>query len=384
MLTGAGGRFLLLPGSEIDALCTGDPDDERRRKLSDLGFLLPTDGEEPRSPVPPGEASRHVLLLRSPAKEPGAPEANGAVMELDTACGVFDRICESRSGFTHVELRGGDPLDPLLVRRLVDQMVSRRASGNGRLSLGLRTSLSGMTPELADALVDARAVVTVTLDGPPTGEAAERIRSLHARYSARGIAPSLAFVRVVLPLSRASIAAGAERLVAAAVQAGITFLELAPAGGDVTAEEHFELYRAAVRRILDVNARGTLLIEMPLALHVETLVAHADPAKARPAASPVTTIWGPDGRAVAGETASPAAGCGGCAYDPYCGAGLLREALDDASERRWGTPFCRTSTGMFDTVFELLASPEGARLRRVFKTWMDAHERVARRLGAAG
>lgn len=377
VLTGEDGRFLLLPGREIDALCASDPGDARRRQLAELGFLLPTDGEEPRGAAAPTEAERHVLVLGASPAEAGA----AGPMSEETACAIVDRVVESGSGFRHVELTCKGPLDPALVRRIVDRVSHHRAAGR-RLSLGLRTGLVGMTPDLADALVEARAMITVALDGPPTAADVERVRALHARHSARGIAPSLAFVRGVVPVNRAALAEGAERLVAACVQAGLVFVELAPAGGDVTLEEHFALYREAVRRILDVNAKGTLLVEMPLALHLETLVAHADPSRARPAAGPIPVTWGPDGRPSPGDTSFPATGCAGCAYDPYCGAGLLREALDDAAARRWGTPFCRASTGMFDMVFELLASPDGQRLRRVFRSWMEAHERVARRLAA--
>jgi hypothetical protein len=382
VLTGADGRFLLLPADEIDALRASEPGDVRRRKLSELGFLLPADGEGPRGPAVSSDSSRHVMMLRGTPAEAGA---SATAMDQDTACAVIDHIAGSgptggAAGFHHVEVRG-DPLDSALVRRIASRVETARAAG-ARLSLGLRTDLAGTTPDLADALIDARAVITVTLGGPPSADEIARLRGLHARYSARGIPPSLAFVRVVLPVGRAAIAAGIDRLLPLCIQSGIVFLELAPGGGDVTLAEHVDSYRAAIPRILEINARGTLLVEMPLALHLETLVAGADPSRTRPDASPTTVIWGPDGRPLAGETTFPAIGCAGCAYDPHCGTGLLRDALEDVAARRWGTPFCHASTGMFDTLFELLASPEAPRLRRVFRAWMAVHERVARRLSA--
>lgn len=407
VVTGEGGRFLLLGVAEIDALLASGPGGERQRKLAEMGFVLPDDGEGFRGLAISEDSALHVLRLR------GRDEAGGEIaMDREAARAVVDRVFEGSSRFVRLELCDADPLDEGAVRALVTHARARSAALGKRLSIGLRSSLDGVTPELARALAEDRVAIKGLFSGPPTGIDTARIQIVHDAFSTIGVAPAPAFVVGAIPLTREAIAGGPEALVAACRESGLVFVELLPAasavperagsgvperaGSGVTAEEHRDFYGAVVRRILDVQSTGTLLVEMGLALHLETLALRADPRRPKPPPEPVTTIWTPDGKATtSGETvttsqAAPSvgvgfgAGCGGCAYDPYCGTGLLRDPASDLAERRWGTAQCRASMSMFDAVFDLLASPDGPRVRRVLRVWMDAHDRVARRLGATG
>lgn len=401
VVTGEGGRFVLLDAAEIDALSAGDPEGERRSKLAGMGFVLPDDGEGGGRLSISEDSALHVLRLR------GRNEAGGEIaMDREVACAVVDRVLEGSSGFVRLELCDADPLDEGVVRALVTHARAWSAVEGRGLSIGLRTSLDGVTPELARTLAEGRVALKGLFAGPPGALETERIRVVHEAFSSIGVAPAAAFVVGEVPLTREAVLAGPEALVAACRASGLVFVELSLAASGlaegavsgVTEEEHRDFYGAVVRRILDVQSTGTLLVEMGLALHLETLVLRADPRRAKPPPEPVTTIWTPDGKGttrgqpVTTSQAVPSAnagvgfgaGCGGCAYDPYCGTGILRDPAADLAERRWGTVQCRASMSMFDAVFELLASPDGPRVRRVLRVWMEAHDRVARRLGATG
>ena len=213
---------------------------------------------------------------------------------------------------------------------------------------------------------DVAAVITV--DGSLDDEATAReIREIHARYGARGISTRDAYVTAAVTVTRATIDAGADAFVRSCLDLGLVYVLLrwrpsvvpgmSPAG-------YLAFWRDVVRRVIDVNLAGTLLVEKRLALHLEALQS-IDPR-----------------RPLENERAEPRSeGCASCAYDPYCDTPLLRRyTMDDEVERALGTDWCKTSMGTFDHVFELLRSPRGKDLRRVFASWMAARNGVAARL----
>jgi hypothetical protein len=404
LLTGATGRFLLLPDQDFEALSrgAGDPASPQRRKLADLGFL--------HGPAPVGALEdatgvwRHVVFL------------NGArTMTEATARSVVDRILESPSGSLRIELRGAEPLaDPPLLRLVVGLARAGSRAAGKQLSLAILTSLGGATGEICDFLIDEGVAIAVH-HGEPSGAAARAIRELHERHAARGIGPADALVNGVVTVTRATLAAGPRALVSACVDAGLAFVQLRPEVGCAT-DAYLGFQREFMRRLLEVNLAGTFLVDMRLALHLEALVESARaPVPARAAVEALA--YGPDGRVHAraagpllddrfaiGDAASDryedlvaraaralapgraaADTCAACVYDPYCGGPLLGPYLmdDGLDEKAWGNGYCATSMGTFDAVFELLASAEGPALRRVFQRWMAAHERIAKRLGAA-
>ena len=354
VITGEDGRFMLLPMAEIDALVAGDPGGARRRKLGEMGFLLDSDGQAPSRLAVSDEAAIHVLPLR----------------ELGAAAGeVVTGVLDNPRGFVHLELCDADPLGETGVGDIV------RAARRG-LSIRLRTRLSDMTPELAESLAKGRVAVRCLFEGPPDEDQISRIRMLrsaHSQVFGPGVEP---FVVGVIPLREAARRAGAAAIVEACRAAGLAFVELT----DI--EHNPGVHREIVLRILDVQMGGTLFLEMGLALHLEALVARGAASRGGGAAGPEprVVVWGKDGKGTSESAVGFGAGCGGCPYDPCCGRGLLRDPMVTASERRAGTPFCDASTGIFDRSLGLLASDEGKPLSAVFRTWMAAHERVAKHL----
>jgi sulfatase maturation enzyme AslB (radical SAM superfamily) len=377
--------------------------------------------------------AHHILFV------PGMTDAIGR------ACA--ERILESPSPYVDVDFRGGEPLSNVnVVRRIVEQLRKGCLRTDRKLALSMVTNLSHMTSEACDWLLANEVMLTVTFDGPPEAHEANRVltgapaheetqrwvREIHDRHEALGVPPSLAYVTGAVTVTRATVAAGADAVVEACRSLGLVYVLLQPlrSPGRIqqaylalacAPDEYLAFYREALRRIVDLNDAGTLLVEKRLALYLETL-STIDPRSAPTAPSTVELLaYGHDGRvysrgsgpllASGGDqrgaigrvetdhhrdlarraldavlTMPQSAGCATCHYDRYCGTSLIRRYTmdDDVVTKDFGTDWCKTSMGTFDHVFELLRSERGATLRRVSGRWMAARDGVAARLRAQG
>ena len=377
--------------------------------------------------------AHHILFV------PGMTDATGR------ACA--ERILESPSRYLDVDFRGGEPLSSVnVVRGIVQRLREGCLRTDRKLALSMVTNLSHMTSEACDWLLANQVLLTVSFDGPPEAHEANRaltgapaheetqrwVREIHARHAALGVPPSVAYVNGALTVTRATVAAGADAVVEACRSLGLVYVLLQPlrSPGRVqpaylalacAPDEYLAFYRDALRRIVDLNDAGTLLVEKRLALHLETL-STIDPRPAPTAASTVELLaYGHDGRVYSSESgpllasggeeggalgrvetdhhqdlvrhalarvlAMPrSAGCTTCAYDRYCGTSLIRRYAmdDDVVTKAFGTDWCKASMGTFDHVFDLLRSERGATLKRVYGTWMAAGDGVAARLRSQG
>ncbi|HEY5243993.1 MAG TPA: hypothetical protein VIJ22_21075 [Polyangiaceae bacterium] len=377
--------------------------------------------------------AHHILFV------PGMSDAIGR------ACA--ERILESPARYLDVDFRGGEPLTNVsVVRGIVHELREGCLRTGKKLALSMVTNLSHMTSEACDWLLANQVMLTVTFDGPPAAHEANRaltgapthdetqrwVREIHARHAALGVSPSLAYVNGAVTVTRATVAAGADAVVEACRSLGLVYVLLQPlrSPGRIpqaylslacAPDEYLAFYREALRRIVELNDAGTLLVEKRLALYLETL-SSIDPRAAPTAPSTVEVLaYGHDGRvypresgpllASGGEeggaigrveiehyqdlarraldrvlTMPRSAGCATCAHDRYCGTSLIRRYTmdDDAVTKDFGTDWCKTSMGTFDQVFELLRSERGATLKRVYGKWMAARDGVAARLRSQG
>jgi hypothetical protein len=236
----------------------------------------------------------------------------------------------------------------------------------------LPLDIASMTDEACETLVASGEHVTIVFDAIPQTHEANRpltgaasyetvahwIREIHRRSASLGLDAETAYVNVVSPVTRATLAAGARAVVDASRAFGIVYLELQSRG--LSADEYAAFYRDAVARVLEINVAGTLLVERRLALHLEALVELA-------AGRPLAPVVAP--------------GCAECAYDQFCGTSFVVKhlAAGEPVNKRFGSDFCGGSMGTLDTMFERLAPAEATTLRRVFKRWMEARGRVAAR-----
>jgi len=439
VLTAPDGRFRLLSSSHFSALQAEAMQAEAtqaetptRERLSKMGFLhAPIDASRPPAPRSDRRSlpSSHRIVLHAARGAGAAPES----MLEATALGIAARIVEGATGPVHIELGGRDPLRNEPVARALIRALGAGARARGiELSFFLKTDGGGLGPEAAEWLVDARIPVGVYFDGlpelqeahaealqaPPFAQVEGAIRELQRAHAARRIPRSAAYLNGILTVSRATIAASPGELVGRMQRAGLTFLDLralraqdVPEGARAalvpSATDFLTFYAAFLRKVLEVNVRGELLVDKRLALYFESL------RLARGAeVGPPGLVYAPDGRVYASEGApldlslaaplgdvaedalpalweraeraseSPAEGCAACAYDPYCGSGLLQSWSSDRppAQRSWGSDWCLRSMGTFDEILSALGSSDRDTLRRVFARWMAARDAARARL----
>ena len=349
--------------------------------------------DEQLADVQPGEVPSGATFVEAVDVPPATPSAPSSRLDLgDAGSVVFRRLPERVDKVVVTDAGGrfllvdskeidaverglGDPREPRRLRLaelgFLRAPVAPVQDDAGLAAIrGVRAiDLSTMTSDACDALVASGDAITVSFDPLPDVHEANRaltgaapydvtarwIREIHARFAARGVDPELAYVNAVSTVTRATIAAGPRAVVDAARAFGLVYLELEPRDDDYPA-----FYREAIRRVVEINAEGALLVDKRLALHLEVLVELARGRRLPTAFS---------------------ASCAACAYERFCGTNLVEEytAQGDVATKEYGSTFCRASMGTLDAIFGILASPEGATLRSVFKRWMEARDRVARR-----
>ena len=318
---------------------------------------------DPRAPLFTEDATLHVVPVR----------ALGQAAEA-----VVDRILDEARPFTHLEICEVEPDGAALVRSLVERARGRRAEAGERLSIAVRATPDVVTPDLAAALAKGRVVLKCLFEGPLSTGDAERLREIHRLYSSFGVPPQLAFVNVGVPLDRASFEAGPRAIVDGLAAAGAIYVELLRTRERrLSDEEHADLHRACVSRILEVNRGGRVLVEMGLALRLEAM------SRGGRGPEPTVSIWASPERASREDAGLFGEGCAGCPHEARCGLGVLRDPTVSLSERRAGTPFCAASKPLFDVATTLIAAQDRARLRTIFHVWHEAHLRVARHLGVS-
>ena len=306
-----------------------------------------------------------------------------AAASVDVVDDVVHRIFEGSSGFLSIEIGASSAEDAPLVHRVVSLVRDRRAASGRSASVLVRAPFAIVTPALARALSVAKVPVRARLSGAPTEAEVRSLRDVHAAVSASGTPPLLASFIAEIPVNEGCFEIGAGLLVDRCLDAGLSFFELVRDEEGMDAARHREFALAVTRHLLDRHEKGRLLVEMSLALHLETLALQGDPRRGGPRPEPRKTIWTPDGQPLSEPAEGFGEGCAPCRYDPYCGRGLLRDRLENLPDRREGTAYCARSKAMFEIVTALSASPDQARVRSMFRLWWAAHKKVAAHLASA-
>jgi hypothetical protein len=379
LVTGPTGRFTLMPAAQLDAIVRAPTRDPRVAKLAALGLVHPRTPPEPRT----ADAFHHVVLV-------GTREA---AMTEAVATSLVDALAASSSRFVRLDLVDEHP-HPRATWPATRALVARARDRFRKLSKDLTISLTAPPHAVGaadrDMLLDARVALSIPCEGLPSENVASAVRDLHARYAARGVDPSRAFVTLSLAATRATLATSPRDLVAACVDLGLAFVALDLGAPDEhrapSIEERLDLQRRFWDAILAANLDGTTIVEMRLALHLEALSAAATARDAPPPTSGEIVVHGPEGHALATDAALPDPSCAACVYDPYCGRGLVLHSLPRAAPgaRALGTSTCRASMGTFDEVLARLGSKDGPALRQVFQRWMAVHREIAEHLSSSG
>lgn len=149
--------------------------------MTDAG--APTGGHGQQRRDAPPRPLRYLVLWPTAACDMGCHycyrrDRRGGRMSIEVADAALDLLCESARASgrpAHVQLAGGEPT---LVPELIEHVGRRISHMHGvRITCGIQTNATRLTPELIQALEELRIQVGVSLDGPPAVQQAARGRA---------------------------------------------------------------------------------------------------------------------------------------------------------------------------------------------------------------
>jgi His-Xaa-Ser system radical SAM maturase HxsB len=338
-------------------------------------------------------------------------------MTREMASMALDRIFEANAEALTIEFQGGEPLlNPELVRFVIERAANRAAKARRSIRFVVCSTLHALTPSLLDLFRDHRVVLSTSLDGPEDLHDANRpcdggsYRKTVAALDAARRALGSDSVSALTTLTKRSLPRITE-VVDEYVRLGlheIVLRGLSPFGFATrsaraigyTESEFASAYRVGLEYVIELNARGTRLVEGTAALHLQKILSPF-PTSYVDLRSPTgaglgALVYNYDGGVYAsdearmlaemghqdfrlGDVRTPLAdllsrsglqplerdgvaeaqpGCNDCAFVPFCGADPIdRRASQLATQAtRLASRFCQRQTAMFWTFFGLLRS----------------------------
>jgi His-Xaa-Ser system radical SAM maturase HxsB len=279
--------------------------------------------------------THHVVTMTRRADGPEAASHVQLDLGRATAERIVDVALQTTSPTVTFELQagGGEPLINVEgVRHLVEfaQTTNKRTTGK-TLRFILVTNFTRMTPEIAEWLVANDLTVRTWLDGPAElhdgnrawteagahADVVQWIEWFGARYRDLGRDPDVWHVDARVNTTRRTLAAWRE-LVDEYVARGMRTIHLrplSPLGLDAeawkaigyTAEEYIAFYEHAFGYIVELNRRGTRLIEGTASTFLNKILTSGDPAVGdirSPCSAGTSEIsYDVDGRAFPGDEA---------------------------------------------------------------------------------
>ncbi|MBI5478979.1 MAG: His-Xaa-Ser system radical SAM maturase HxsB [Deltaproteobacteria bacterium] len=462
LLTTDAGEFGFVTQAELEQLLAGTLplDAPAREALREMGLL---DGGRAAPDTAARIAERkaflsvgpclHVLVVTLRCNQRCAychasrrpMSTTGVDMTTDVAERAVRVAFQSPAPSLTFEFQGGEPLANLpVVRHAVEVALDLNRSARKRLTFSLVTNLSLMDEDMLAWILDRRLQVCTSLDGP--ADLHDRIRPLsggssHAAtvqwmerlnrgYEERGLDPELYHVEALATVTRESLGRGRD-IVDEYVRRGLRGLFLRPLNPfgfarrparrlGYTTDEFLAFYRETLDHVIDLNLRGTDLVERLAGIFLAKILSPTDPNFLdirSPCGAGIGQIaYGHDGQVFScdegrmvhqmgdpifrlgdlerdgygdlvesGVVRSLAVasclealpGCTDCAYLPYCGTCPVFNYTTQGNifGRMPDNEKCRLHLGLMDHLFGLLASDDGLDRRRVFERWASSRER---------
>jgi His-Xaa-Ser system radical SAM maturase HxsB len=378
------------------------------------------------------------------------PSRTDTDMDLATAKKTVDFIFDTPNPAICIEFQGGEPLLNWPIVKFVTLYARKKAEASGRkLFLTLVSNFTLMTEERVDFLFENGVSICTSLDGPPelhnknrpflgSGAAQEKVVHWLGRMQARCDAI------VGRPFSRPSALMTTTRfsfdyskeIVDLYVKMGmeqIFIRGLSPIGyakrvwGDIgyTSKEFLDFYSRTLDYIIDLNKKGTPIMERMALILLTKIVRGVDPGF-MDLRSPTGAVLGclaynyngeifvsDEGRmldhegddsfkvgdvatsdwdAVLGHPVTRACVvssvlenqpmCAQCTYKPYCGVEPVYhyETQKSIFGSMPTSGWCMSRMGLFDVIFQKLRDKEA---RKIFDRWLDWDQRWTEKEPAA-
>jgi His-Xaa-Ser system radical SAM maturase HxsB len=247
----------------------------------------------------------HVVNLTQRRSANGEAASGGADMSREVAEQVIDLALQSTASTLTFELQG-DGGEPLLnfevLQHFVDYAKTRNQRSTGKaLTFKVLTNFTAMTEDIAEWLIANDVQVTTSLDGPASihdpirawkgGSAhADVVRWIEyctRRYDELDRDPALWHVDALITVTRHSLGAWRE-IVDEYVARGMRTILLRPLNRarfdaerwkaiGYTAEEYLDFYRHALDYIIQLNRKGTAIVERMASIFATKILTADDP-----------------------------------------------------------------------------------------------------------
>jgi His-Xaa-Ser system radical SAM maturase HxsB len=366
-------------------------------------------------------------------------------MSMETADKVVDFVLQSTSPRLTIEFQGGEPLANFpVVQRVIEQATERNQQQGKTLEFTLVSNLSLMDEEKLQYLVQHKVQLCTSLDGPAAlhdkqrklagGSAHEKavywIRRINTEYEKLGLDPVLYHVEALLTTTREALSQPTQ-IVDAYVELGCRAIFLRPvdpfgfaqktaASIEYERAQYLDFYRAAVSHILELNRKGTQVLERYAAIFLTKILADQEPnyldLRSPCGAGIGQLAYNHDGRIFTcdegrmvhqmgdsffelgqvGDTryrqvilsdtvraltvasnldAQP--DCVSCVYNPYCGVCPVHNYATQGSifGRMRESSLCAVYKGIQDYLFELLQGADAETLE-VLRRWTTVRDRA--------
>ena len=365
-------------------------------------------------------------------------------MSPETAEKAVELALSSTTPRITIEFQGGEPLANFpVVKHIIEYALAKNRAYGKEVEFTMVSNLSLMTEEKLDYLIEHKVQICTSVDGPEKlhnkqrilvqgnayQEAARWIERINERYIEMGLDPVLYHVEALLTTTRAALDIPRE-IVDTYVALGCRTIFLRPvdpfgfAGKsaktvDYEREKYLRFYREATDYILELNQRGTQVLERYASIFLTKILTGADPN--------FLDIRNPGGGGVGCLTYNYDGGvfisdegrmlhesgddtfllghvdsaryrqlmthetvrasllasnldalpdCVNCAYNPYCGVKPEQNYRTQGSihGRMRDSTWCAVHKGIQDYLFEKLHSADEATLE-AFRRWTTVRER---------
>lgn len=223
-------------------------------------------------------------------------------MTVETADRILDFVFQSTSPHLTIEFQGGEPLANFpVVKHVIDRAKERNRSADKALEFTLVSNLSLLDEEKLEYLVTNRVQICTSVDGPAAlhdkqrvlasgsshAETVRWIRRINERYAQMGLDPILYHVEALITTTRAALSMPKE-IVDTYVDLGCRAIFLRPLDPfgfaaqtgktiEYEREQFLEFYRKALSYIVELNQKGTQVLERYASIFLTKILGDDDP-----------------------------------------------------------------------------------------------------------
>lgn len=317
LLTTDFGDWMFASNQELRDLYAGNPAPEFRQRLSQHNFLRESadltalvERTRIRKQFLNAGPILHILVITLRCNETcvycHASRADMTRTDTDMSREHVEKAIElslqSTAKRITIEFQGGEPLAHFpMVQHAIKVAKQRNKAYGKEIEFTMVSNLSLMTEEKLDYLIDQRVQICTSIDGPEKlhnkqrvlaggnafRESARWIKRINERYEAQGLDPVLYHVEALLTATRASLDFPRE-IVDTYVGLGCKTLFLRPvdpfgfagkthATIEYERRRYQEFYRTAVDYILELNQRGTQVLERFASIFLTKILTGEDP-----------------------------------------------------------------------------------------------------------